>query len=138
LFFDHDGSSMKVLVPIDGSDCSVRALEFAVDFGVRFDAELHVVHFSNAQTDATDIVIERAQDAVDDAGLDDDPELSLIEMDVTPGDKVGEAILDLVEERDFDHVVMGHHGSGTIERAILGSAAQTVVRSERVPVTVVP
>jgi nucleotide-binding universal stress UspA family protein len=129
---------MKILVPVDGSDCSVRALEFAVELSSRFDAELHVVHFSNAQTEATDIVLDRAREAVGDAGLDDDPELSLIEMDVTPGDKVGNAILTLVEERNFDHVVMGHHGSGTIERAILGSAAQTVVRGERVPVTVVP
>jgi nucleotide-binding universal stress UspA family protein len=33
---------------------------------------------------------------------------------------------------------MGHHGSGRIERALVGSAAETVVRGETVPVTVVP
>jgi nucleotide-binding universal stress UspA family protein len=41
---------MAVLAPIDGSDCSVRGLEFAREFADRFDASLHVVHFSDAET----------------------------------------------------------------------------------------
>jgi nucleotide-binding universal stress UspA family protein len=44
----------------------------------------------------------------------------------------------MATEQDFDHVVMGHHGSGAVERAILGSAAETVLRAEEFPVTVVP
>jgi nucleotide-binding universal stress UspA family protein len=129
---------MKILAPIDGSDCSIRAVEFAVELAVRFDAELHVVHFSDSETDATDIVLDRARDAIAGTDLDSEPELSLLELDVVPGNQVGKEILRLVRERDVDHVVMGHHGSGTIERAILGSAAGTVVRDESVPVTVVP
>ncbi|MUV59245.1 universal stress protein [Halogeometricum sp. CBA1124] len=129
---------MKILAPIDGSDCSIRAVEFAVELAVRFDAELHVVHFSDSETDATDIVLDRARDAIAGTDLDSEPELSLLELDVVPGNQVGKEILRLVRERDIDHVVMGHHGSGTIERAILGSAAETVVRDESVPVTVVP
>ncbi|ELZ31171.1 universal stress protein uspa-like protein [Halogeometricum pallidum JCM 14848] len=129
---------MDILAPIDGSDCSDRAVTFAAELAARFEAELHVVHFSDAETDATDIVLGRAREAVESAGLDSEPELSILEMDVTPGDQVGREILRLVEERGFDHVVMGHHGSGTIERAILGSAADTVVHDESVPVTIVP
>jgi nucleotide-binding universal stress UspA family protein len=33
---------------------------------------------------------------------------------------------------------MGHHESGTVGRATLDSAAETVVRAESLPVTVVP
>jgi nucleotide-binding universal stress UspA family protein len=40
------------------------------------------------------------------------------------------------EDGSYDHVVMGHHGSGTVGRAILGSADETVVRAESLPVTV--
>lgn len=129
---------MKILAPIDGTDCSVRALEFAVELAVRFEAELRVVHFSDAETDATEIVLDRARDVVEGSGLQTDPELSLLELDVTPGKYVGEKILEVVDEDGFDHVVMGHQGSGAVERAILGSAAETVVRDESVPVTVVP
>lgn len=129
---------MQILAPIDGTDCSDRAVTFAAELAARFEADLYVVHFSDAETDATDIILERARDAVDAAGIDSEPELSILEMDVSPGNEVGREILRLVDERGFDHVVMGHQGSGVIERAILGSAADTVVHDESVPVTIVP
>lgn len=36
---------MDVLVPIDGSNCSFRALKFATEFVERYEASLNVVHF---------------------------------------------------------------------------------------------
>jgi nucleotide-binding universal stress UspA family protein len=130
---------MQVLVPIDGSDCSDRALRFACDFADRYDADLHVVHFTDGRTSATEQVIDHASETLAEAGIDDEPEV-VVETDVgvrTAG-RVGKAIVSLVAERGYDHVVMGHHGSGTVERAILGSAAETVVRAETTPVTVIP
>ena len=129
---------MKVLVPIDGSDCSTRALEFAVEFARRFDATLDVVHFSDAETDATDEIRERAEAVVPDDVAADIRIIPDEDLDFRPADRVGTIILDLVESDGYDHVVMGHHGSGALDRAILGSAAETVIRSEKVPVTVVP
>jgi len=52
--------------------------------------------------------------------------------------RVGDEILAHADDIEADHVVMGHHGAGMVERAILGSAAETVVRGEAVPVTIVP
>ncbi|MFC6725767.1 universal stress protein [Halobium palmae] len=128
----------NVLVPLDGSECSRRALEFAVALADRFDADLHVVHFSDHQTDATDTIIDRAHETVEAAGLEDDPELIESTSGIRNANHVGAAILELVEDRGYDHVVMGHHGEGTVGRAILGSAAETMLRSEAVAVTVVP
>ena len=130
---------MEILVPIDGSDCSFRALEFAAEFARRFEASLHVVHISDAETDATDEITDRAREFLVEAGIKDEPEVSTdVRLAFRPGERVGEDILELVEERGYDHVVMGHHGSGTVERAILGSAAHTVVEEEAVPATIVP
>ena len=53
-------------------------------------------------------------------------------------DRVGTEILELVAEEIHDHVVMGQHGSGRVERALLGSDTETTVRGETVPATVVP
>lgn len=129
---------MKVLVPIDGSDCSTRALEFAVEFAQRFDATLDVVHFSDAETDATRKICDRAAETIpDDVGCtirvitDDD-------LDFRPAERVGELILALAEANGYDHVIMGHHGNGAIDRAILGSAAGAVVRAEKIPVSIIP
>ncbi|WP_458207258.1 universal stress protein [Haladaptatus sp. NG-SE-30] len=130
---------MDVLVPIDGSECSSRALQFAVTFAQEFDATLHVVHFSNEQTDATDEILSRAREVVESEGVDADVKLwTDMQLEFRPADRVGENILELVNTNGYDHVIMGHQGSGTIERAILGSAAETIVRAEAVPVTIVP
>lgn len=130
---------MDVLVPIDGSPCSSRALEFAVEFATRFDARLHVVHFTDAETSATDQILDDARETLDAAAVEDTPELvTAEEIEIRTAARVGERIVELVERDGYDHVVMGHHGSGAVELAILGSAAETVVRAEAVAVTVVP
>jgi nucleotide-binding universal stress UspA family protein len=130
---------MEFLVPVDDSDCSFRALSFGADMAARYDAGLHVVHFADEESDATDAVVERAERVLDARDVDADPEVSTdVDVDVRSGGRVGSDILDLVDERGYDHVVMGHHGAGTLERAILGSAAETVLRAEKVPVTVIP
>ena len=128
---------MEILVPVDNSDCSFRALGFGADMAARYDADLHVVHFADEESAVTDAVLERSQRVLDARDSSADPEVST-DVDVRSGGRAGSEILDLVDERGYDHVVMGHHGAGTIERAILGSAAETVLRAEKVPVTVIP
>ena len=126
-------------MPVDDSDCSFRALSFGADMAARYDAGLHVVHFADEESDATDAVVERAERVLDARDVDADPEVSTdVDVDVRSGGRVGSDILDLVDERGYDHVVMGHHGNGTVERVMVGSAAHTVIEEESVPVTIVP
>lgn len=131
---------MDVLVPVDGSDCSFRALEFAVEFVERYDGDLHVVHFTDVQTESTARIMDRAETVLEEAGIAGDPEI-MTDMRMSEpryANAVGKDILRLVEEDDYDHVVMGHHGSGMVGRVILGSAAETVLRAAETPVTVIP
>lgn len=129
---------MQVLVPVDGSDVSFRALDFGLEFAERFDADLHVVHFSDKETDATTVILDRAREVVSSSSLEDTPSVELVDQDIWTDADVGNAIVELARENGYDHVVMGHHGTGAARRAILGSAAETVVRAESLPVTVVP
>ena len=131
---------MKVLAPVDGSDCSYRALEFATEFVNRYDGTLHVVHFTGHESEATESIIERAEEIVGEAGIADDPEI-VVDMEMSSpryANRVGKDILELVDERGYDHVVMGNHGTGAVGRIILGSAAETVVRATETPTTVIP
>lgn len=126
-------------MPIDGSDPSFRALEFAAEFSRRFEASLHVVHITDVETDATQEITDRAREVLEEEDIEDTPEIAIdLEMSSRPSSKVGQDILDLVAERGYDHVIMGHHGSSAVERVILGSAVETVVRSKEVPVTIIP
>jgi nucleotide-binding universal stress UspA family protein len=130
---------MEILAPVDGSDCSFRALGFAAEMADRYDGSVDVVHFAEAETDATDAVVDRAERILESQGVDADIEVSPdLDVEFRLGDRVGEDVLDLVEARGYDHVVMGHSDASTLERALLGSAVETVVDAERVPVTVIP
>ncbi|MFB6079708.1 MAG: universal stress protein [Haloferacaceae archaeon] len=129
---------MDVLVPMDGSELSREALRFAVDFANRYDGTVHVVHFTDHPDEMEAEIVEDAESIVEEAGLDDDPEILVKVNQFRWSNQVGKEVVRLVAEDGYDHVVMGHHGSGALGRAILGSAAETVVRRSEVPVTVVP
>jgi len=130
---------MRVLVPVDGSECSARAVAFAAEMAERYDGELVVVHLSDADTDAARAALDAAREGLP-AGHDGDASFEVVVRDMASptANRVGQEILAYAKEADADHVVMGHHGAGVVERAILGSAAETVVRGEMMPVTVVP
>ncbi|MFB6070463.1 MAG: universal stress protein [Halanaeroarchaeum sp.] len=131
---------MEILVPVDGSDCSLRALRQGLDMAERYDGTVHVVHFTDVESASTSELEERVESVLREHGAVGDME---IVGDVRLGtlkasDRVGSDILAVVEERGYDHVVMGHHGSGMVGEALLGSAAKTVVEDGTVPVTIVP
>lgn len=129
---------MDVLVPVDGSPLGWEALRFAVDFANRYDGSVHVVHVTDHPSDAETEIVERAEGIVEEAGLEDEPEVVINVTQFRWANRVGREILNLVEDGDYDHIVMGHHGSGAVGRAILGSAAERVVRGSKIPVTVIP
>ncbi|WP_435146622.1 universal stress protein [Halobaculum sp. P14] len=130
---------MDVLAAVDGSENSMRALRFAAEFAARYDAALHVVHVTDQRTEATERILASAEAVLEEADVDSDVELAVVtEMAVPTARAAGKELLDLVADEGFDHVVVGHHGAGRVERAILGSASETVVRGTTVPVTVVP
>lgn len=131
---------MKILVPIDGSEPSNRALDVAIDMATAMDATLDVVHVTDQETDATDQIISAAREKVDTAGVTSSVEL-LFDGDadaVGASGTVGEDILSLIEERTVDHIVIGSTGGGRIQSMFVGSASKTVLDGADIPVTVVP
>jgi nucleotide-binding universal stress UspA family protein len=128
-----------VLAAIDGSDNSTRALVFATELAAKFGATLHAVHVSDAQTEATEAVLEAARETVADTGVEADLELlEVSEMPVRSARGAAKELLNYASSEEIDHIVIGHHGAGRVERAMLGSASETTVRGATVPVTVVP
>ncbi|MFB6156419.1 MAG: universal stress protein [Haloferacaceae archaeon] len=132
---------MRVLVPMDRSERSARALEHAVDMAAERGGTVDVVHYTETAGDDPDVIRERVRETCADA----DVECGDVEVvtDVRIGhvrssNRVGRNVVELVDGRGYDHVVMSHHGTGRVGRALLGSAAETVVRNAPVAVTVVP
>ncbi|WP_132058695.1 universal stress protein [Halorussus amylolyticus] len=135
----------RILVPTDGSEGAGAAVERAIDLAKTYDAELHALNVVNVATlsvevntariiesleeqgaDATEAVVERAETA----GVGD------VQTAVVHGIPHG-AILEYVEDHDIDLVVMGTHGRSGLDRYLLGSVTEKVVRKSDVPVLTV-
>lgn len=131
---------MHVLVPIDGSESSFNALEFGGLFAREFEADLDVVHVTDKRTAETEELFDRARDLLGEIGLEIEPE-AVIDDVVTESEaarKVGRRLIELAEERGYDHVVMGRESGGRLERFVVGSASETLVEESELPLTLVP
>lgn len=134
---------MDLLVPIDGSDQSLKALRYAVDTFP--DASITLLHVAvgsegqpvtkgtleewrKNQRERADEFFEAAR-----AEVGDDVE---IDSALVYG-PIAKKIIEYAEENDVDAIVMGTRGRDSAARILLGSEAETVVRRAPVPVTVV-
>ncbi|WP_157722550.1 universal stress protein [Halolamina sp.] len=129
---------MTVLVPVDSSDNSFRALAFAAVLAERLETDLHTVHIATDENATTAELLERIEVALEGTPFEDEPEVVTEKRGFRPGTEIGTEILELVENQKYEHIVMGHHGGGIVGRAILGSATDTVMDGTDVPLTVVP
>lgn len=104
------------------------ALGFAADFVCRFDATLDVVHFTDSPGADTERLAEQVSNVLESEGLDGDTEIigDVRLSNLKTSGQIGNDILELVEDRGYGHVVMGHHGTGRIGELLLWSAANTV------------
>ena len=136
----------RVLVPTDGSDTAEAAERRAVGIARQFDAALDVLtvvettgvgfdvrseqrraEWERAAKRIVDAAVERARTA----GVDD------VEGAVRFGTPHQE-IRTSAEERDADLIVVGTHGRTGLNRYLLGSVAERVIRLATVPVLTVP
>ena len=141
----------KILCPIDGSELSGRALQFAVERARVAGAEIAVVLVVNELAAAltTAIPYENADPAPLIATLDSEAESNLDAAEAfvrKAGVSVSRARLDgvpgaeiLAYARDSDAglIVMGAHGRSGYSLVALGSTTDEVVRSAPAPVFVV-
>ncbi|ELZ96726.1 UpsA domain-containing protein [Haloferax mucosum ATCC BAA-1512] len=137
----------RIIVPIDGSDGSERVAVHAAALAAVHGAELHGVYVVNAGSFAG-LPMESSWEGVDDL-LRSDAEAALellrrtaeaqnvpVETHVLEGSPSRE-IVEFAERGDCDLIVMGTHGRGGIDRLLLGSVAEKVVRASNVPVLTV-
>jgi nucleotide-binding universal stress UspA family protein len=135
----------EVLVPTDGSPASDAAIEHAIALADRYDARLHALYvvdgaaYSSLEAGA-EVVVEalesegeeatgRVADAAADAGVE-------CVTTVTSGTAY-RSIHEYVDANDIDVVVMGTHGRQGLDRYLLGSVTERVVRTSDVPVLTV-
>jgi len=134
---------MVVLVPIDDSDPARAALELALAGAPDELLVLHVVdppralatHGHRGLDDAMDAAQDAAERILEEATALAESRRVTVETEVAFGDPA-RTILEYAALDEVDRVVVGSRGRTGVQRVLLGSVAETVVRRSPVPVTV--
>lgn len=131
----------SIIVAIDGSDASQKALDTACSLAKTFEAELHLVHSPQLETTSiavgysvvdvpiTPEQIKQAGQAVMEAAVLRATTLGAPPTGHTIGlDDPAEDILNAAKLNDADLIVMGRRGLGSVASLFLGSVSQKVSR----------
>jgi nucleotide-binding universal stress UspA family protein len=138
----------RILIAVDGSPPSLRALEFGASLAAKLGVGLVLLHVMpqvvlpmggvgpgalselqhSLQTESTQL-LESLADKARSLGV-------AVEKQLDVGDPAI-AIYDRAEAPDIQMVVMGSRGQGTMARLLLGSVATKVVHTSSKPVVVV-
>ena len=138
----------SILVPVDFSSNSARALEYAHTLATRFSASLHLIHvcevpsLTTGSMDAYAIAYSNWSQQ-----LGDEAERELVKLlpkltgvPVTTEVLFGSparALVTAATTRKVDLIVMGTHGHGPLMHALMGNVAERVVRTAPCPVLTV-
>ena len=138
----------KILIPVDGSPASLRALDFAIDMARRNpDTSLVLLNVQTiTASDAASAAMggeahhhkasHASARAVEPAAKKCEAGSIRFNTLVKTG-LVAEAIAEVAESEGVNHIVMGTRGLGSIQGLLLGSVAMKVVHLAEVPITLI-
>jgi len=140
----------KILIATDGSENVRKAISHAIGLAKLYDAQLNAVYVMDIKTDygpksylSTDLSTEGLENFLKQEG---DAAIKYVE-DMAKNEGLGiekwmrrgnpaDEILKLAQEQSIDLIVMGTLGRSGIEKFLLGSVADKVIRNSRIPVLV--
>lgn len=134
----------NILVPVDGSEGSDRAVAEAIAMAEICEAKLNFLYVANinqlainaclsdaileAVTKAGNVILDRAMEMVP-SGIEKEA------YSETGSPAV--VILDFAASNDIDLIIMGSRGLGIVKGVLLGSVSQYIVEQAKCPVLVV-
>jgi nucleotide-binding universal stress UspA family protein len=140
----------RLLLPIDTSAGSERAIEHAIDAAERYDAELHVLYVVDTDTyssypgdeyvhefEGLESALEQAGEEALEAVLETAESAGVEAESAVRHGVPHEEILAYAEEADIGLTVIGSKNRSGEYRRLLGSVAERVTRMAERPVTVV-
>jgi universal stress protein A len=137
----------KILVPIDFSGPSLKALRYAVPFAEQFGSTITLVHVQKPVSYAPDLPNtppipltaaqeEAARKKLFEVGYREIEELIPVDVQVTSG-KPADEIVKLARTHDTDLIIIATHGYKGVMHLVMGSISEEVVRNAPCPVLVV-
>ena len=138
----------KILVPIDGSENSMRALSHGLFLSSNLKIKLTIIFvievppfvyvqsqkvvnsvMASLEKEAKDVLEEGRNQA---KKYDVEPEILFLE-----GNNIASIIIEHGEKNNFDLIVIGSKGKGKLKSSLLGSVSNKVIHHSKSPVYVV-
>jgi nucleotide-binding universal stress UspA family protein len=130
----------RILCPIDFSEYSDHALEYAVRMGARLRASVHVLHVVPPPTTSAlsetsrRLALKNLSEAVDRRRQ---PNVT-IEQELIESAAPAARIIQRAEALGAELIVTGSHGRTGVSRVLLGSVVESLLHQSRIPVLVIP
>jgi nucleotide-binding universal stress UspA family protein len=137
----------NILIATDGSENTMRAISYGIEIAKLSGATVHALYVVNAsplisenwtigRKSIYEIIRSEGEKAVSEVkkiGEASGVEVREVVLDGYPSNE----IIDFTENNDIDLIVMGTLGKTGLDRFLIGSVAEKVVRGSKVPVMVV-
>ncbi len=137
----------KILIATDGSEHSKHTVEYGVELARLSGARLYAVYvidtaaFASIPMDAGWEMMysllqeegRKATQSIEDMAGETEVQVEQVMLDGHPAHE----IIDFANKNDIDVIIMGTHGKSGLDRFLLGSVTEKVIRSSNIPVFVV-
>jgi nucleotide-binding universal stress UspA family protein len=137
----------KFLVPVDGSENSLRALDAAIFLSKKIEAYITALHvmektptvYIHPQKELEHLLegfrkeSEKILENCKEIGKKNATEIQTVLME---GDAASQ-IIQYSEKANFDTIIMGHRGSGRFKEMVLGSVTQKVLHQMKCSILIV-
>ncbi len=137
----------KILIATDGSEYTKNAIDYGIELAKNTEANLYVIYvidtaaFASIPMDAAwESMYELLKQEGDEATqyIADKAKAEGLEVErITVEGHPAEEIIKYAEKNSIDLITMGTLGKSGLDRFLLGSVAEKVVRNSRTPVLVV-
>lgn len=134
----------KLVLAVDGSEQSRRAVPLAIDIAKKSNGEVVVVHVREHTVDLGGVweqesqtraaaIVDAACKEIEDAGVTARAD---VRRSLAGSGRVAQEIIDAAEEEEAELIVMGSRGVSDLRGLLLGSVAHKVLQLSGQPVLV--
>ena len=140
----------KILVPVDGSEISFRALEAALFLAKKLGSDITTIHITedipltyidsekllNNLTEISMACKSRGQEILtkcSEIAIKNELTINTVLLQGNPAT----IVVDYSENGKYDIVIMGSHGMGKFKKLILGSVSSKVIHHSSCPVMII-
>ncbi|MBP2076835.1 universal stress protein [Oceanobacillus polygoni] len=134
----------RILLAVDGSEHSIRAVKYAIELVKKFDGVIEAVYVVDENTAKKDVLYATNKFEIEAKRKEKiKPIRELLDQsDVVFGTHVlhgepGPRIVEFAEEREVDCVVIGSRGLNQVQSFLLGSVSHKVAKRAACPVLIV-